>query len=172
MSHRALGCAVVLAASMILAPLRFSEGQGGVGHPTARNIAEMKFEPVPGMPACAPGAVLSGDPAKGPSIIIGKLAPGCSIPWHYHTPNEHLMMISGVARVDVKDGEPITLRAGGFALMPSRHVHQFRCTTACSLFVYSDAAFDIHYVDAQGKEIPADEALKAVQNTAPSAKTK
>jgi quercetin dioxygenase-like cupin family protein len=172
MSRRTLGCVLVLAASLVLAPLRLSEGQGPVGHPTARNIAEMKFEPVPGMPACAPGAVLSGDPAKGPSIIIGKLTPGCTVPWHYHTPNEHLMMISGIARVEVKDGEPITLRAGGFALMPSRRVHQFRCTTACALFVHSDAAYDIHYVDAQGNEIPADEALRAVADTPPSAKTK
>ncbi len=83
------------------------------------------------------------------------------------------MMISGVAQVDVKDGEPITLRAGGFALMPSRHVHQFRGTRACSLFVHSDAGYDSHYVDAQGKQIPADEALKAAQDTVPKAtKTK
>ena len=117
-----------------------------------RNIAEIKFEPVPGMPTCAPGAVLSGDPSKGASIIVGKLPAGCLVPWHYHTPNEQLMMISGVARLDVKDGEPVILRAGGFALMPSHHVHQFRCTTACSLFVHSDAAYDIRYVDAEGKE--------------------
>ncbi len=101
-------------------------------------------------------------------MLIGKLSAGCSVPWHYHTPNEQLMMISGVARIDVKDGEPITLRAGGFALMPSHHVHQFRCViTACSLFVHSDAAYDIHYVAAQGKEIPLDDALKAVQRMEP-----
>jgi quercetin dioxygenase-like cupin family protein len=160
----------VVAVSLILALPPFSDGQRPAGQPTARNIAEMRFGPVPGMPTCAPGAVLSGDPAKGPSIIVGKLAAGCSIPWHYHTPNESLMMISGVAHIDVKDGEPFTLRAGGFALMPSRHVHQFRCTTACSLFVHSDAAYDIHYVDARGQEIPADEALKAVPTPAPEAK--
>lgn len=170
MTNRMLTCALVLAASLALAPPPISAGQETAGHPTARNTADMKFEPVPGMPACAPGAVLSGDPANGPSIIIGKLAAGCVIPWHYHTPNEQLMMISGVARVEVKDGEPITLRAGGFALMPSRHVHQFRCTTACLLFVHSDAAYDIHYVDGQGKEIPAAEALKASRPSAGSSR--
>jgi hypothetical protein len=50
--------------------------------------------------------------------------------------------------------------------MPSRHIHQFRCTTACSLFVYSDAAYDIHHVDTQGKEISPDDALKTVNKTA------
>ncbi len=43
--------------------------------------------------------------------------------------------------------------------MPSKHVHQFTCASACSAFVSSDAAFDIHYVDASGAEISADAAL-------------
>ena len=73
------------------------------------------------------------------------------------------MIVSGVARVEEKDGKPVTLRQGGFALLSSRHVHQFRCTTACVLYVYSDVAFDIHYVDGQGKEISPDAALKAVK---------
>jgi mannose-6-phosphate isomerase-like protein (cupin superfamily) len=60
------------------------------------------------------------------------------------------MMVSGVARIEMKDGKPFPLKPGGFALMPSRHVHQFRCEQACSLYIYSDAAFDIHFIDAQG----------------------
>jgi len=44
-------------------------------------------------------------------------------------------------------------------MMPSKHVHQFTCTSACSFFVNSDVAFDIHYVDASGQEIPPDKAL-------------
>jgi hypothetical protein len=44
-------------------------------------------------------------------------------------------------------------------MMPSKHVHQFTCTSACSAFVSSDAAFDIHYVDASGAKISPDAAL-------------
>lgn len=43
------------------------------------------------------------------------------------------------------------LEPGRYTFMPSRYVHQFRCEKACSFYVHSDAAFDIHYVDAQGK---------------------
>jgi hypothetical protein len=39
-----------------------------------------------------------------------------------------------------------------------------RRQTACALFVYSDADFDIHYVDAKGNLSP-DEALRAVKET-------
>lgn len=143
-----------------------AQGQEPGGKSTGQNIAEMKFVPVPGLPTCAPGSVQSGDPTKGPSIILAKVATGCLIPWHWHTPNEHLMLVSGVARLEMKDGKPFTLRAGAFAMMPSRHVHQFLCEKACLLYVYSDAAFDIHYVDRQGNEITPAEALKAVKEKA------
>jgi quercetin dioxygenase-like cupin family protein len=167
MSNRSqLSCGAMFALSLILFLPHVARGQEAPGQPAGRNMAAMKFGPVPGMPTCAPGAVQSGDPTKGSSIVMGKMAAGCSIPWHWHTPNEHLMMVSGVARIEMKDGQPITLRAGGFALLPSRHVHQFHCTTACSLFVYSDAAYDIHYVDAQGKEISPEEALKTEKKPA------
>ena len=77
------------------------------------------------------------------------------------------MMVSGVARMEMKDGKPLTLRAGGFAMMPGRHVHQFRCANSCVFYIYSDAAFDIHYVDGQGKEMTPGDALKAVKESLP-----
>ena len=152
--------------SLILFISASAQAQEPAANSAGQNVTEMKFVPVPGLPACAPGSVLSGDPTKGPSIILGKLADGCTIPWHWHTPNEHLMLVSGVARLEMKDGKPFTLRAGGFAKMPSRHVHQFRCEQACLLYVYSDAAFDIHDVDVMGNVITPAEALKAVKEKA------
>lgn len=60
----------------------------------------------------------------------------------------------------MKDGgKTAVLGPGGYGMMPSKHVHQFTCTSACSAFVSSDAAFDIHYVDASGAEISPDAAL-------------
>jgi hypothetical protein len=38
-------------------------------------------------------------------------------------------------------------------------VHQFTCISACTAFLASNAAFDIHYVDANGTEIPTEQAL-------------
>src|SRR5437868_14358090 len=104
-------------------------------------------------------AVESGDPTNGSSVIVFKGTAGCAIPWHWHTPTEHVMVISGSAKVEMKDGANAVLGAGGYAMMPSKHVHQFTCASACSAFVSSDAAFDIHYVDASGAEISPDVAL-------------
>ena len=126
------------------------------------NTREMKFAPTPGLPDCAVNAVVQGDPAKGPSIILGRIKTGCVVPWHWHSPNERLMIISGVAELTMRGEKPKRLEAGGFAMMPSRHVHEFQCVSACLMYVYSDGIFDTHYVDADGKEIPAAEALDAV----------
>lgn len=128
---------------------------------SGQNVKEMTFTNVPGLPSCTVGSVQNGDPAKGSSIVFAKIDAGCVIPWHWHTPGEHLMMVSGVGRIEMKDGKPLTLEPGGFALMPSKHVHQFSCEKGCSLYIYSDAAFDIHYIDAKGNEISPEEALKS-----------
>lgn len=134
--------------------------------PMGRNLADMKFVPFPGMPTCASGAVQTGDPSQGPTIILAKMSAGCVVPWHWHTPNERLMLASGVARLEMKDAAPFTLQAGGFALMPAKHVHQFTCQKACLLYVSSDAAFDLHYVSPQGTEIAPTDALTMVKETA------
>jgi hypothetical protein len=71
------------------------------------------------------------------------------------------MIVSGSAKVEMKDGgKTEVIGPGGYATMPSKHVHQFTCTSACTLFVSSDAAFDIHYVDANGQEVPPEKALE------------
>ena len=125
-----------------------------------RKLSENKLAAMPGLPSCVTMAVESGDPSKGPSVIVFKATAGCVIPWHWHTPTEQLMIVSGSAKIEMKDGaHSATIGAGGFAMLPGKHHHQFTCTAACTAFVTSDAAFDIHYVDANGKEISPDVAL-------------
>jgi len=76
------------------------------------------------------------------------------------------MIVSGIAVLDMKDAKSLTLSSGGFVMLPGHHVHQFKCQQACSIYIYSDVAFDLHYVNAQGSEISPDEALKAVKEKA------
>ena len=155
-----------LIGSLALAVSGAAYGQESGAQPFGRNISDMKFVTVPALPTCSHASALNGDPTKGPSTLYVKVAAGCSIPWHWHTPNEQLMISNGTATVDVKDGKSLTLQVGGFAMMPSQHVHQFRCQGACAFYIYSDGAFDIHYVDGQGKEISPADALKPLKETA------
>src|SRR5437016_14296336 len=130
------------------------------------NMSAMKFVNIPPLPTCTRAAVVSGDPTKGPSIILAKAMTGCVIPWHWHTPNEHVMIVSGSATLQMKDAKPVSLQAGACALMPSHHAHQFRCLRTCALYIYSDTAFDIHYTDKQGNEMAPADALKVVREKA------
>ena len=54
--------------------------------------AEQKFAPFPNIPECAKGAVLHGDPNQGASTILVKSTGACTIPSHWHTPNEQVMI--------------------------------------------------------------------------------
>lgn len=125
-----------------------------------RKMAENKFEPMAGLPKCITLAVESGDPSKGASVILFKATAGCLVPWHWHTPTENVMMVAGSAKLEMKDGgKTAVLGPGGYAMLPGKHVHQFTCTSACTAFLSSNAAFDVHYVDAGGAEISPDAAL-------------
>jgi hypothetical protein len=119
----------------------------------------LKFEPIPAMPSCASAAILRGNPRSGPAWVLLKLASGCRVPWHWHTANEDLLVISGQGSLPMKDGPPLPFVPGAYASLPSKHVHQAICTRSCLFFNSADAAFDIHYVDANGQEIAADQAL-------------
>lgn len=130
-----------------------------------KNIGDMQFNTIPPLPTCLSASVQNGDPAKGPFIILAKAKTGCAVPWHWHTANEHLMIVSGTGRAEMKNGEAVTLKSAGFIQMPSKQVHKFKCERECTFYLYSDGAFDIHYVDAKDAELTPDDALKAVKET-------
>ena len=150
------GCAA------FVAPWLAAAAQAEAPRAVVQNTPDMTFSGSARIPACVVSAVVDGDPAKGASLAAVRASAACSIPWHWHTANERLVMVTGNAQVQMKDGKAQQLSPGGFSLMPSKHVHRFTCTTKCMLYVLLDAPFDLHYVDAQGGEISAEQALKGV----------
>ena len=133
--------------------------------PMGTNVSQMKLGPVPGLPTCLVGAIVNGDATKGPFIAYAKIDSHCTVPWHWHTASEHLMIISGVLHMEMKDAKPLNLRAGGFALVPPHHEHLAGCSKPCSMYVYSDGPFDIHFVDAKGNELAPADAMKPLKET-------
>jgi quercetin dioxygenase-like cupin family protein len=138
-----------------------ARAQGPEAAPVARNMADLKLAIVPGMPACFKGAVESGNPATGPGIILAKMTKGCKIPWHWHTAGTSLTVVNGKGRMEVTNLKSEILKAGGFARLPPRHASQFECAKACTVFIHTDAAFDIHYIGLRGAELPPEQALRA-----------
>lgn len=120
-----------------------------------------KFGGMPVLPACMTLAVQHGDPSKGPAIIAAKFTAGCKVPLHWHTAAESLVLVSGSGKAEMKDGPSQMVSPGDYVFMPAKHPHQFSCSTACVLYIMPDGAFDIHYIDKDGKEIPPEQAIKS-----------
>jgi quercetin dioxygenase-like cupin family protein len=127
-----------------------------------------KFMNLPGLPACMTVAVQRGDPAKGPAALLLKFTAGCMVPWHWHTAGEQLVLVSGRGKAEMKDGKPLGMSPGDYVYLPSKSIHQFTAVTAVLMYDLPDAAFDIHYVDKGGNEIPPEQALKPAVKKAPA----
>ena len=155
---RFYGCCVLLAVLVAGPAFRSALAEDKPAHGAS---AASEFVNFPGLPTCVKGAVRNGDPSQGGSVILAKSTASCLVPWHWHTASEQLMMVSGSAKVEMKDAKPAALHASGFLNLPGKNPHQFTCVAACTFFISSDAAFDIHYVDKDGKEISPDDALKS-----------
>ncbi len=160
-------------AAIVLTSAAVAAAQQPSDKPVVSKAATGKYVEFPNVPPCMMGMVEQGDPATGPSVLLVRAKAGCAIPWHWHTPNEHLMMLSGTLQLQMKgDAAPALLRPGDYALAPAHHVHQARSTGASSFFLHSDGPFDIHYVDASGNEVPPEQVVKtkAASKPAPAKK--
>jgi Cupin domain len=143
--------------------------QSGTPEFSIHHAVQQKLGPLPNLPACLTGAAERGDPFSGPSILLLRLTPNCRVPWHWHTANEELMIEAGTMRVGMKgEAKPVLLRGGDYIFLAAHHVHRAGCVGAapCRFFLSLDKAFDIHYVDPAGNEIPASTALASVRHAA------
>jgi len=147
---------LVLLGCVLAAPLA---AQNSEQMPYA-SMASSKFMSLPMLPACMTLSAQRGDPMKGPAVLLLKFKSGCVVPWHWHSASENLMMVSGKAKAEMKPGGAHTMTAGDYLFLAGKQVHQFTCVSTCVVFDVIDAAFDIHYVNADGKEIPPEQALK------------
>ena len=132
----------------------------------------LEYIAIPNMPACATAAILHGNPVLGPADVILKLASGCRVPWHWHTANETLVVISGQGTIAMKEGPPLKFVPGAYAYLPAHHAHQATCVRTCLFFSGADARFDIHYVDEGGTEISLEQAMAATSKPTPKRRKK
>jgi quercetin dioxygenase-like cupin family protein len=109
-------------------------------------ISSVKFSPDNDV-KCLLSAVETGNPKTGRSTLILKASPGCVVPWHFHTAEEQLIVISGTVRSEMADHRPARLGPGGFAVMGSHAPHQFTCQSkfACLMMVAFDRIYDIYW---------------------------
>ena len=152
-------CAACVATVMLLASNSLFAGVAGMA--TSKQMSDMKFERFPGMPECADASGVSGDPSTDPSLFLVRMKSNCIFPWHWHSSNEELMIVSGKATIEMKDGNNLNVTGGSYAMMPLQHIHRFNCHKDCVFFVRPDGVFDMHFVNEKGEEITPEQALAA-----------
>src|SRR5690349_973925 len=80
--------------------------------------ATSKFAAMPGLPSCMQIAVQKGDPTKEAAVLLLKFSAGCTVPWHWHTAGENLILVSGRGDAQMKDGKPTAVRTGDYLYLP------------------------------------------------------
>lgn len=89
-------------------------------------------------------AVLHGDPAGNNADVFFKVPGGFTIPHHWHTSAERMVLVSGELAVSY-DGHPTqTLKVGMYAYGPPRLGHSAVCAGGadCILFIAFEAPVD------------------------------
>jgi mannose-6-phosphate isomerase-like protein (cupin superfamily) len=89
-------------------------------------------------------AVLHGDPAKANADIFFKVPANFTIPNHWHTSAERMVLVSGELHVTYKGHPRAVLKPGMYAYGPARLAHQAVCVSreSCVLFIAFEAPVD------------------------------
>jgi quercetin dioxygenase-like cupin family protein len=117
-----------------------------------RPLGDVKFAPDDDV-KCLVDVLENGDPDSGPSTFVMKASPNCVVAPHYHTAEEQLMVVRGEVTTGMAGMRDTVLAAGGFAMMPSKQIHWFTCTSkeGCLMFVTFDRKYDIVWVKQEKK---------------------
>jgi len=122
--------------------------QHGASEPAvARNAGDASIEwgPCPDfMPDGCALAVLHGDPAKPNADVFFKVPAGATLPVHWHTSAERMVLIAGELRVQFEGQQPSMLTPGTYAYGPPGRPHGGACVSAtpCVLFIAFEAPVD------------------------------
>lgn len=115
--------------------------------PIARsaNDAALVWGPCPDfMPTGCALTVLRGDPAKPNADVFFKVPAGATLPVHWHTSAERMVLIAGELQVTFVGQPPAVLRPGTYAYGPAKRAHGGACVSAtpCILFIAFEAPVD------------------------------
>jgi quercetin dioxygenase-like cupin family protein len=89
-------------------------------------------------------AVLHGDPAKPNVDIFLRVPARSSIPLHWHTSAERMVLVAGELHVTYEGQKPTVLKPGSYAYGPALRPHSGVCASdvPCVLFIAFEAPLD------------------------------
>jgi quercetin dioxygenase-like cupin family protein len=65
-----------------------------------------------------------------------KAKAGWSVPLHWHTHDEQLLVIKGATTIAAEGGQDVVLKPGDYLFIPARLVHRGGCPEDCVQYLY------------------------------------
>jgi len=116
--------------------------------------SQLKWAPCPPfMPEGCALAVLHGDPTKDNLDVFLKVPAKSTIPLHWHTSAERMILVAGELQVTY-EGQPMAvLKPGTYAYGPAKRPHDAVCASSdpCVLFIAFESPLDAVPVEASAK---------------------
>jgi len=105
------------------------------------------------MPSGCGLTVLHGDPAKPNADVFLRLPAKTTIPEHWHTSAERMVLVAGELSVSYKGQAKVVLKPGMYAYGPSKLPHSASCVGSrpCILFIAFESPVDAVPVAAGAK---------------------
>jgi quercetin dioxygenase-like cupin family protein len=106
---------------------------------------QVKWGPCPPfLPKGCGISVLHGDPAKSNADIFLKVPANSTIPRHWHTSPERMVLVSGELHVTYDGQKTAVLKPGSYAYGPAKQPHKGECKNAgpCVLFIAFESPVD------------------------------
>ena len=116
--------------------------------------AQLNWAPCPPfLPKGCGIAVLHGDPAKDNADVFLKVPAKSTIPLHWHTSAERMVLIAGELHVTYDGQKTTVLRPGTYAYGPPKRPHKGLCASAdpCVLFIALESPLDAVPVESKEK---------------------
>jgi quercetin dioxygenase-like cupin family protein len=98
-------------------------------------------------------AVLQGDPAKDNVDVFFKVPAKASLPRHWHTSAERMVLVAGELHVTYDGQKTSVLRPGTYAYGPAKLPHKGFCASdvPCVLFIAFESPLDAVPVEGESK---------------------
>lgn len=153
--------------AMVACPLAWAQAPPRIPAPASELALAMgsddprlQWGPCPAfLPKGCALAVLRGDPAKPNADVLLKVPGGSSVPRHWHTSAERMVLLSGELVVSYDGQAPATLKVGDYAYGPAKRPHHGSCAKGdpCILFIAFELPVDAVPMtggseDAQGQD--------------------
>lgn len=121
--------------------------------PVARTFQDpgLTWGPCPAfLPEGCAIAVLQGDPSRDNADVFFKVPGKSTIPRHWHTSAERMVLVSGELHVTYEGHERTVLNVGTYAYGPARQPHEASCVSAepCVLAIAFELPVDAFASDS------------------------